>query len=174
MMSNEVLEGEAIEPLTAKSKQFSKAPLRSPSDNPAIDDDFFHSPLFDLYDRIFRWLVIAGLKHRYYPLWELALKGRNLVVVNDPGLHLIWKDGLQYIKPLPPCFGHPDIITTLSANGGKALEHARGFFHSYTKIIQSKCDYDIAIKLGLLPDPWLSTPGMEGWESLGEPGYGME
>lgn len=168
MMSNEVLEGAAIKPLTPKSKQLStlsfEATSKSFPDNPAIDDIFFHSPLFDLYDRIFNWLVVAGFKHQYYPLWELALKGRSLVVVNDPGLHLTCTDGLQFIKPLPPCFGRSDIIPTLSANGGKALEHARGFFHSYTKLIQSKCDYDIAIRLGLLPDPWLSRPGIEGWE----------
>ncbi|KAF4628222.1 hypothetical protein G7Y89_g9935 [Cudoniella acicularis] len=167
-MGNDTIEGEAIEPVTAKSKQSSSLSLNALSKPPSkittIDDASFHSPRFNLYNRISRWLVIAGFKHRYYPLWELAVKGRILVIVHDPGLHLTWKDSVQYIKPLPACFGNPKIVTELSENGGEGLKHARGFFHSYTRIVKSECDYDIAVKKGLLPDPWLSLPGFEGWK----------
>jgi hypothetical protein len=95
------------------------------------------------------------------------------VVVNDPGLHLTWKDSTQYVKPLPPCFGSPDIIARqprLNENGLLGLEYARGFFYSYTQIIKSQCDYDVVLDLAILPESWRSTSGWKSWQALVEEG----
>jgi hypothetical protein len=172
--------GEASQQTTAQSavegNQSSSRPSETPSSQPSsssstIDESFFHSELFDHYDKIYTWLRFAGLKRankNTYTLWELAIKGRSLTIVYDPGLHLVWKGSIQYIKPLPACFADDDIIETLSEKSGEDLKHARGFFHSYTDIIKSELDYEIARKFKILPEPWLSRPVVgewKGWES---------
>ncbi len=162
-----VIEGKALTRVgsahTSKSATNSGEITTSPTST--ANDADFQSTIFDFYNRILKWLVFAGLKEKYSSLWELTVKGRSLTVVNDPGLHLTWKDTILYIKPLPDCLGEEGATAQLGTNDNEELVHVRGFFHSYTYLVQSQCDYDIAAEHKLLPEKFLSKSRVDGFKS---------
>ncbi|KAF3934156.1 hypothetical protein ABW20_dc0102788 [Dactylellina cionopaga] len=119
------------------------------------------------------------------PLHRQVLKGRKIVITEDPGLHLIWFYDKIYIKPLPEYLGSYsfwehflcDSNTTKTAppangtnNGGSqpnddALKRAAlGFVRTYARLIVHHSDFRIAQENNLIPT-W-STNSTITWDNF--------
>ncbi|KAM0513508.1 hypothetical protein ACHAPE_007770 [Trichoderma viride] len=109
------------------------------------------------------WLVATQNSTHISSLTHQLVRGRQIVVTEDPGLHLTWIYERVFIKPLPEyLLSHAfwDYFLVNPSSPIPALERkaifraACGFLRSYAFLIQHKSDYLLAIqedKLGLIP-----------------------
>ncbi|KAM0473863.1 hypothetical protein ACHAPX_007911 [Trichoderma viride] len=109
------------------------------------------------------WLVAMQNSAHISSLTHQLVRGRQIVVTEDPGLHLTWIYERVFIKPLPEyllshAFWDYYLVNTSSpipAPERKAIfKAACGFLRSYAFLIQHKSDHLLAIqedKLGLIP-----------------------
>jgi hypothetical protein len=109
------------------------------------------------------WLVATQNSAHISSLTHQLVRGREIVVTEDPGLHLTWIYERVFIKPLPEyllshAFWDYFLVSSTSpipSPDRKALFRAAcGFLRSYAFLIQHKSDYLLAIqddKLGLVP-----------------------
>jgi len=138
-------------------------------------------PLFDFLDldictkdldrmAPYLWLVSTPSSARISPLHYQKIKGREIVITEDPRLHLIWIDARIFIKPMPkyllsyhfwtrfvlprgsisklrtePDFPEWDDKKVLIAKA------ALGLMRSYAYLIRYSSDLDLAIHHRLLP-----------------------
>lgn len=122
-------------------------------------EESLNTILFLQYAEIFKFLPWAGFPGNYSSLSKLKNdRGRQFVRVDDHGLHLVWKNTIQYIKPLPSCFG----ADTLDFD--RMGPCCRGIFHSYTKLIRTEFDFDLAIEERLLPPIFKRRDGWNRWK----------
>ena len=123
-------------------------PLLSVSDKQKVIDflksDLLHDDLNKLHS-VF-WLASRG--EHISPLHEQIVKEREIVVTEDPGLHLLWYHDRVFIKPLPPyltshafwekflCDENPVTVDLRKA--------ALGYLRSYCHLIKYQSDFNIA------------------------------
>src|ERR1700742_4518037 len=62
--------------------------------------DLLHDRLNDLYPIM--WLIATQRNDHISALHAQIVKGRNIIITEDPGLHLLWYYDRVFIKPLPP------------------------------------------------------------------------
>ena len=136
-----------------------------------------HTPLLDdLYTRL--WLVARRDSGNIDPLHRQKIKGRQILLTEDPKLHLIWRRDKIYIKPVPLCLlSHqfwtdylcrsspkqtiPSSITSSTSEGKEgegesAVQQndyavALGFLRSYASLISHYSDFQIARENHLFP-----------------------
>jgi hypothetical protein len=106
--------------------------------------DLRHDHLNRLYP-IF-WLVSTPRSDHISPLHNQIVRGRNIVITEDPGLHLLWYYDRVFIKPLPPyltshAFWKEFLCRESSADLRRA---ALGYVRSYCYLIKSQSDFYIA------------------------------
>jgi hypothetical protein len=106
--------------------------------------DLCHDHLNRLYP-IF-WLVSTPRSDHISPLHDQIVRGRDIVITEDPGLHLLWYYDRVFIKPLPPyltshAFWKEFLCRESSADLRRA---ALGFVRSYCYLIKSQSDFYIA------------------------------
>jgi hypothetical protein len=109
-----------------------------------LADDLCHEDLNSLYP-IF-WLVSTRKSNHISPLHNQIIRGREIVVTEDPGLHLLWYYDRVFIKPLPPyltshAFWKEFLCRESSADLRKA---ALGYVRSYRHLIKSQSDFNVA------------------------------
>lgn len=114
------------------------------------------------------WLMAMRSSANISPLHHQKIKGRNIVLTEDPGLHLIWIDERIFVKPLPPyLLSHdfweiyilPDAATKsgypyhtdVNQDCEKLVRAALGLLRSYRFLLQYQSDLDCAIDHRLLP-----------------------
>jgi hypothetical protein len=123
-------------------------PLLSVSDEQKVLEflarDLCHDHLNRLYP-IF-WLVSTQRSDHISALHEQIVRGREIVVTEDPGLHLLWYFDRVFIKPLPPyltshAFWKEFLCRESSADLRRA---ALGYVRSYCYLIKSQSDFNIA------------------------------
>jgi hypothetical protein len=95
------------------------------------------------------------------PLHRQSLRGRAVVVMEDPAFHLVWIHDRIFIKPLPKylltySFWENvllEISTAPEATESMIVPAARGLLRSYYHLIKSECDFRIAQRedLQLIP-----------------------
>jgi hypothetical protein len=127
------------------------------------EEQYLQTPLFQQFDKIREYLHWAGFRGYYRSLSNLRTnKGRQFERVDEHGLHLVWKNETQYIKPLPSCFNPaaPDATPDFR----KLKPCLRGLFHSYMKLIWSEFDFDLAIEECLLPESFKGHGGWDLWQ----------
>ncbi len=79
--------------------------------------------------------------------------GDEIVVTDDPHLHLVRYDNKIYIQPLPPCLtNHSFFEQYIIPSTDKFKPLALGFLYSYTQLIQHKSGFRIAREKGLLDE----------------------
>ena len=159
---------------------------------PCADADFLESDLsVRRLNDVHEWLWICGRPMPPRPLHRQRLMLREIVICEDAELHLVWWRHRIFLKPLPPYLLDPDFWTSHIIGGGggggssgsgsgrrteskefKDMERfppmsdleacARGFLFSYTALIATKSDFDMARECRLIPDEltWRS------WKSL--------
>ncbi|KAE8419576.1 hypothetical protein BDV36DRAFT_251250 [Aspergillus pseudocaelatus] len=89
-------------------------------------------------------------------------KGREIVVTENPDLHLVWYYNTLYLKPIPHCLlnyafwrkyfsrNHQAQPYDVSALGSNCL-YALGFLRSYYHLICHESDFKLAVKQHLIP-----------------------
>lgn len=122
------------------------------------------TPLLDsLYPML--WLVARKEGSHIDPLHCQHVKGRQVIVSEDPKLHLIWTPNKIFVKPIPDClFSYYFWLSFLSLgasteksqrsesrdeNINRAL--ALGFLRSYSYLIRHQSDFIIAKECHLIP-----------------------
>ena len=94
------------------------------------------------------------------PLHQQRVKGRTIIVAEDPKLHLTWMDNRIYIKPLPAYITSHHFWThylgdTQDEKAGtpetvlRIRKSARGFLRTYFFLITHESDFRIAKEPGL-------------------------
>lgn len=115
------------------------------------------------------WLISRPQGSNIDTLHRQIVKGRDIVVSEDPGLHLVWLPTRIYVKPVPRCLlnfnfwtrylqpravAEPSLQDTTVAFDRRV---ALGFMRSYVYLIQHETDFNLAKDKGLLPDvEWLA------------------
>ncbi|RFU74218.1 hypothetical protein TARUN_8027 [Trichoderma arundinaceum] len=126
------------------------------------------TPLLDeLYEKL--WLVGRRAGHHIDALHAQKVKGRTIIPVEDPRLHLIWDHSKVYIKPIPILLlNHEVWETCLSPVRPRSCEQnsvasfesatmafhcstAVGFLRSYSFLISHPLDLAIAQESYLIP-----------------------
>ncbi|KAH6999287.1 hypothetical protein EDB80DRAFT_765896 [Ilyonectria destructans] len=109
------------------------------------------------------WLVAKQSSDHISSLTHQLVRGREIVVTENPGLHLTWIYKCVFIKPLPEyvlsyAFWDYYLVSDNSPipppDRLALLKAARGFLRSYAFLIQHEADYLLAThdnRLGLVP-----------------------
>ncbi|KAM0310595.1 hypothetical protein ACHAO8_007961 [Botrytis cinerea] len=93
-------------------------------------------------------------------LHHQAVKLRNIVISENPELHLIWYYDRIFIKPIPKYllsfdFWHTYLISPTSPLGSEreiTKRSALGFLRTYRYLVQYESDFNIALEKRLLPE----------------------
>lgn len=135
--------------------------LKKELDTPILDE---------LYPRL--WLVARKSGSSIDALHRQAIKGRQVVVSEDPNLHLIWQHNKVYVKPIPRCllnydfwaqylsplsisthqYSPPSTIKSSPSSAQLNPAVAIGFLRSYAFLIQHRSDLIIAHQHHLIPN----------------------
>ena len=99
------------------------------------------------------WKVATQSSKHITQLVDQAVRGRSIILTENPELHLVWIQNRIYIKPLPKwLLSHAFWEFFLGSNGSQAVqEGAKGFLRSYAYLIKHKSDFKVAKELGLIP-----------------------
>ena len=131
------------------------------------------TPLLDiLYPHL--WLVAHKSSQNVDALHRQVIKDREIMVTEDPQLHLLWTADRVYVKPLPCCLVNYDFwnrflvvgpsfadmdnaelnmhTTDASPPRSFARSTAMGFLRCYALLIRHPSDFRLAREKGLLPD----------------------
>ena len=111
------------------------------------------------------WLVATQSSSHISPLHEMVLKGRDIIITENPELHLVWTDNRIFIKPIPRYMlnhafwathlspgkpGYPS-NTQYETHSEALIRAALGFMRTYYHLIRHESDIHIAKKRQLLP-----------------------
>ncbi len=118
------------------------------------------------------WIMSTQSSTNISPLHQQRVKGREILVTEDPRLHLVWIHDRIFIKPLPQylmshLFWSEFLSSGKSILGGNAQEQetytriqmsALGILRSYYHLIQHESDFQIACENGRLLPSSISWP----------------
>jgi hypothetical protein len=117
-----------------------------------------------LDDMVDRGLWLAGRIGNICPLHRQRLLGRRVVITEQLDLHLLWKEAVIFIKPLPGWMLDEGFMNKYVSSDAQLIEAANGFLATYARLINHRSDFRIAKDEHLLPEEmhW------EDWQALGE------
>ena len=131
----------------------------------AAVSDFLHreldTPLLnELYPHL--WLVAKKSGHHIDAIHQQLIQRRNIVIAEDPALHLIRYYDTLYLKPIPQClFNHafwedyllpcPGVPKGFDTNDSHICRTVLGYLRSYSFLIRYESDYLIAQRADLIP-----------------------
>ncbi|KAJ9494224.1 hypothetical protein H2202_010285 [Exophiala xenobiotica] len=104
------------------------------------------------------WILTTPSSANVHPLHRQKVQGRDIVVTEDPRLHLLWINNRIFIKPLPIyllSYAFWNLTQDPSFAGRLKLRRAAmGFLRTYRHLIQHESDLMIAQKddLRLVPN----------------------
>lgn len=94
----------------------------------------------------------AGRPGNIRPLHRQLMMHREVLITEDPALHLVWYEKTMYIKPLPEFLLCWQFYQDHICPDPSRAALAAGFLSTYLLLIPRRSDFRIAVKLGLLPD----------------------
>jgi hypothetical protein len=106
------------------------------------------------------WLMSSHSSANISPLHRQIVKGREIILTEDPSLHLVWLPHRIHIKPLPAyllsfTFWGQYLLSLSSPLPGerrvRILAAALGFLRSYCYLIQHESDLTLAQEKHLVP-----------------------
>lgn len=105
------------------------------------------------------WLVAKPSSDHCNPLHEQIVRGRNIVITENPELHLCWIDNKVFIKPIPryllswAFWRHylDDSDASDPKAKAKLQEAVLGYMRSYNFLVRHESDYRIAVQEHLIP-----------------------
>ncbi|KAF2230875.1 hypothetical protein EV356DRAFT_569960 [Viridothelium virens] len=128
----------------------------------SVLSQFFNQELWckDL-DQISRylWMMSSQSSANISALHHQRVKGREVILTEDPKLHLIWRYDRIYLKPVPEYLLCPHIWKSVLLNPEALLEDKRdivctsalGFLRTYAYLIRHESDLRIAKTRELIP-----------------------
>lgn len=114
----------------------------------------FATPELDAFAP-YLWLVATPSSANISPLHHQLVKGRKIVVTEDPQLHLVWIYDRIFIKPIPAyilshAFWQHYLLSSASPlsvhRKQQVAAAARGFLRTYSYLLRHKSDYDLATR----------------------------
>lgn len=152
---------------SSKGQADQKKPATLPNHPQIIlDDPFLHNHLVREFrtgylDRFspHLWLVATQSHSHISSLTHQLVRRRNIIISEDPRLHLLWYHDRIYIKPLPPyLLSHAFWVYLLDPRSPipspareEILLAARGYLRSWSYLITHRSDFKLAVSLRLLP-----------------------
>lgn len=115
--------------------------------------------LFDFYredldvgrlNLIHDWLWLAGTPEPARALHRQKMLKRDVVIVEQADLHLVWDGSCIFIKPLPQYLLFSKFWEDISKDE-ELRQAALGFLRSYSWLIRHESDFIIANELHLIP-----------------------
>ncbi|KAL9487916.1 hypothetical protein ACSS6W_000193 [Trichoderma asperelloides] len=103
-------------------------------------------------NEIHKHLWLAGLPQISRALHNQVRLGRKIVITESADLHLVWRDNVLNLKPLPDYLLSHSFWDTIFCHNRELFESAKGFLYSYTWLICSKSDLRIAHENGLISE----------------------
>ena len=120
------------------------------------------------------WLMATRSSGNVSPLHHQKVKGRQIIITEDPKLHLLWIDDQIFVKPLPLYLlshefwekylvPHSASVAGLNQKCQLAcyperdeqkidlVRSALGFLRTYLLLIQYQSDFEMALEYRLLP-----------------------
>ncbi|KAF2274922.1 uncharacterized protein EI97DRAFT_434827 [Westerdykella ornata] len=106
------------------------------------------------------WLVAKPSSDHCNPLHEQVVRGRNIVITENPELHLCWFDSRVFIKPIPRYllswafwrhYLNDSDADSDPKEKGRLIEAVLGYMRSYSFLVRHESDYRIAVKEHLIP-----------------------
>ncbi|KAL8377590.1 hypothetical protein RB595_008330 [Gaeumannomyces hyphopodioides] len=85
------------------------------------------------------------------PLHHQKAHGRDVILNEHPGLHLVWYYDRIFIKPIPAYMYSQAFWDYISNADPKVYQASLGFIRSYYYLIQFETDFDKACEIGLIP-----------------------
>jgi hypothetical protein len=113
--------------------------------------DLCHDELNGLYPLF--WLLATQQSDHICSLHQQIVRGREIVITEDPGLHLLWYNNRVFIKPLPPCltsYAFWKIFLCRGEGSAEVRQAALGYMRSYVHLIKCQSDINIAKKKMLI------------------------
>lgn len=115
------------------------------------------------------WVLTTQSSSNINPLHHQRVKGREIVITEDPRLHLVWNYNRIFIKPLPRYLLSHTFWELFLLNKSSSLCDRRdavrgaamGFLRTYHHLIQHESDFNIAQREDLRLVPKDAT-----WESF--------
>lgn len=108
----------------------------------------------DKLNDIHKYLWIAGRLKHINPLHIQLCMNREIKIVEDISLHLLWYDNIIYIKPFENILINKKLklINNDNINDNNLIKCINGFLLSYLDLIKTKSDYYIAIEKKILEE----------------------
>ncbi|RDW87440.1 hypothetical protein BP5796_03134 [Coleophoma crateriformis] len=113
------------------------------------------------------WMMSTESHSNINPLHRQRVKGREIILTEEPRLHLVWYYDRIFIKPLPEYltsynFWKIFLLSDSLSNPGPTTDTgtakkdlcaaALGYLRTYSYLIRHKSDFNIARKAGLLSE----------------------
>lgn len=128
----------------------------------AVHNFLEHELQTPILDELFPnlWLVATQSSTHVDPLHRQKIKGRHVVITEDPKLHLVWHSDVIYIKPITECllnyeFWKTYLCVSSDCDADEASRHtdsALGFLHTYSLLIRHPSDLRLATESHLVPE----------------------
>lgn len=98
------------------------------------------------------WIMTTSSSANINPLHRQRVKGREIIITEEPRLHLVWIHDRIFIKPLPRYLLSQKFWKSFLDNDSDRGEHSRddickaatGFLRTYRYLIQHESDFRIA------------------------------
>lgn len=103
------------------------------------------------------WIMTTFSSANINPLHRQKVKGRNIIITEEPRLHLVWIYNRIFIKPLPRyllchIFWEKYLDSDyLGPSRGDVWKAATGFLRTYRYLIRHESDFHIAREQRLIP-----------------------
>jgi hypothetical protein len=107
------------------------------------------------------WLLATPSSTHVSPLHEQIVRGRQIVLSENPELHLVWIGNRVFIKPLPiyllsrsfweHYLHEPKPTPAEEARRVQLAQAALGYVRSYHHLIRHESDFRIAVRTHLVP-----------------------
>jgi len=142
--------------LSEPAKEAVKSSIAIPGNPILRKDDDVHTFLrrdleVDRLNKMHKHLWWAGLPYNTRALHEQRILQRGVVRSEKPWLHLLWYEGTIFIKPLPAYLLSVEFFRDHIKEDATLRPLALGFLRSYSKLIQSPLDLQIAQDEQLVP-----------------------
>ena len=106
------------------------------------------------------WIMTTSCSSNINPLHRQRVKDREIIITEDPRLHLVWMNNRIFVKPLPRYLcSHSFWHKFLNPSQGREKDHmanvrkaATGFLRTYRYLIRYESDVRIALEKGLVPE----------------------
>ncbi|KAJ4489637.1 hypothetical protein C8J55DRAFT_422051 [Lentinula edodes] len=123
-----------------------------------LQTDLLHDDLNDLAP--FMWLLAVQKSEHVSRMHEQLVRGRRIILTEDPGRHLLWYYDRVFIKPLPTYLTNYAFWKQFLCDDGvrdvqrgkEVRKAALGFVRSYAFLIKSLSDIEIAKNHRLIPN----------------------